>query len=1532
LSNILKEDLDRYHGELLQTLKDPYLSRVDRTLVSYHDGLPRFIAAARGEASTLHSDPKLTSERMNRDWSNIDIYVAKAMSHSAPSARNLFLAAAFLVRFNVIDLTGVVAHLPEDPHFPFRVVLKPPICEPPPVPEDATSELFDPSPNWCNIEDEDPAIMKKKAASAATGAQVAALITALFAIGDVNGAFKVISVYQDVDWCLVSPPIACQALRLVSWILGSNSDIHTSNLEADPIVYTKAFPGKQRFFFPHWTDMLARNDIVMVSNLLRIVGHAVCLRPNVVSQILDYLLNVSCATAGPESEFSSPTSMLVEYILPAVSLCSGCPPSLVLSVWELIRQWPATKRFALYHHWETKVYTKTTILMARRLDNITRATRYWMKRISKEVVPTYRRKIPKLVLGNPVPVLSHLVSTVMNYDNLGQSVLKCLEWVDPLSMDVLMYTFLTSLGDRVKSCAQRSTLTSLISKDSCLGVGLKDDGLNLESWIINTSNFMSSWLAQYPQTDFLPLLAYLDRVTTIECNEMETGHSNTVKYASAFGLGDAKILSDLVANMAGIPVIENVPLHTINALESRTCVARRVLIAAISEMAISAAATPSSPSGSNPPNLIAIHAASSCALVTQLADSGLLLRFVQHLRQLVSKLAEKSRAAWKDLDFVERVSSSDLQAELQWRDRVRAIETQYRNFIRLYAPDIELDEATWELVPAALYNDSTERCALFWELRYYHIHYDPSMYLSSEESDREKHFADYTSAVARVTQLCGDTSNTVKCEESITNTEDLLETVDMDVEHVVSTVDSGGQEDLESTGIVSTLASPSNSLPKAADLARRACQSAADALYSCFWADRVSHSELSRVVDSVWCVRGLTESETNHFGVLISRCLKVLHRNASVSPNSSDSEKQVAELVRNCHISLVAFCKMALDENSDLYLVRNALTLLKSVSAEFPIAREHAAILCESIKKVQNDSLKVMTRVVEGSVRKVANKEDPRESRFYPPAPPKKEAKAKLESGASVHLSDKPPTIAEISERTPEKLISDVNYTETLLDPGATTEGSSKTEDAIPILTALTIELPEGSINNSSGSNSVEASIPSSNDAVHLLKNNTEPPRLPRKPSSFDKIDEKVKSSEPAHFPSPLVNAKNVPLRRDNASIPQGVTPRGTSSTVSNAVSLDPVITENELHPGQREGSNLSVAQNPSEIPRIRVREPAADGESGKSKLESVHYDKVRESAVASRENQKYRGNASEKDERDRQFETKPQLEKRIERNKESNPVPRNEMRVKTSISEEPRPGARVEERAESKSIESSTQRRSSLDIRKEVRGNPRDGLISPSHAQRIGIPQVQRASLGDRKSAPPNEYPPPKGGISTERFSEPSRANNFSSSHPPQSKKLESEPFEDFVASQPPSKRQKISPSPENRQVAVDHHPAYRKDVPVQSIPANIMRGSSAAHHNPISRNPSLNSVQLDPSLSARLSSRPPLSRASTLSEVDIVPPSNHQPLPRRDGPPPPPPPAPSPRPPIPYPYNASSGGHRHPPSGGYRRHDNHGGSNYRR
>ncbi|KAI9179767.1 THO2 plays a role in transcriptional elongation [Blastocladiella emersonii ATCC 22665] len=1150
------EDLDQFRTDSLTTQGDTYLSRLDQTLASYRDDIPFFINAA--SASAVPSTRTRNAPEVARDRNLAETFIDRATRNSTPLLRNLAIALALLVKHDAIVLEDVLAHfVDENPDgVSFASVVAPPVLETRPVQDAPTDELLKPAMQKAKpsappvvVDGEVEAAAKARAdrVAAATPAVkrnvslLAMLFTAQLAVGDYANALRGMARYPEVDWIHGFPPIAKQLLRLVGFVLGDTPLAPEQQLgECDdeeaterqlrhlvPVIYTKAYPGRQRFFYGAWARDLPRGDVKFALELLERAPQLLYLRPAAALRLAD-----ACdgATGGLRLPAGVPVvAVLKKYLLPALMLSQPPPPALGARVWALVKAWPATQRYLLYRSITTELYT-TGPLLPLVHAHVEATTRFWMKRISKDVVRTYSRKLCKLAHANPVPVLARIVATVMAYDNLSGPLLECLRYLDPLAMDVLMYTFLGMLANPAAgnvAVADGSRGAVMLCRMP-IGFALKDDGQNLDGWLGNTARFLAAWLAQYPGTDFAPLLAFLD-------HQAATPTGGALGTASAFGLADAQLLSDLVDHMAGIQPVQDLSGAQVRALESHDCVAKRVMTAGI---VASSVFEHHAQKGTDP---FEVRRKSTAALVRYLAaDRGALAaRFLAHLRILHATLAERTRD-WADFSVPEKVHTNDLLVELQWKDRVKSILAQFATFLRLYVvPEVaqrDGEEAAREIGTAARFALAPpQRKGVFWDLRHYHVVFDASAYLPEEQAARDVHLADYTAAAAKITAVideakgemaavaaaaaaqveaeaaaraqadaaakletpaadpvvateaesaAADSKVAVESESASVADADAMEvdsigtpTTDVDADAldvadqpkeaaeklaVAADPVETKQAETETTLPAPAAAEPaapaipvlatrprSTVLPSAADLLQRAAESPADAEYACYWAAKVGSAILYDVATRVWALRGMTEAEAANASVLIARALELLYAESDAAESATEEKQQVAQLALAAHNAVATFVTAVLgstyeaddDEDdmddffapklddsetkkkdeapkpprpswstgrpADVYLVRNSLTMLKSLTAARVFPALHAdgdAVLAHLARHRDNEGLRVMVLVLVGAINTVKAQGYPLAAKlvkgYRPPTPPPAPAPAPTEKRA----------------------------------------------------------------------------------------------------------------------------------------------------------------------------------------------------------------------------------------------------------------------------------------------------------------------------------------------------------------------------------------------------------------------------------------------------------------------------------------------------------------------------------------------------
>ena len=205
-------------------------------------------------------------------------------------------------------------------------------------------------------------------------------------------------------------------------------------------------------------------------------------------------------------------SVLSTFLVPSLSLF---PSDTILpgELWSVLQNLPYTLRYKLYSAWRHPGLEKGTLrsLMpaAVRSGQIPKplkiieseietgiAARYVLKRISKDNIQDTGRQLAKTSHNNPLVVFTDILGKIESYDNMISMMVDTFQFVTRLSLDVMGYCLLFSLGggDEVG----QKNRTRMV-------------GLNTEQWLASLETFTGAFYRKFPDVELKGILFYLTK-------------------------------------------------------------------------------------------------------------------------------------------------------------------------------------------------------------------------------------------------------------------------------------------------------------------------------------------------------------------------------------------------------------------------------------------------------------------------------------------------------------------------------------------------------------------------------------------------------------------------------------------------------------------------------------------------------------------------------------------------------------------------------------------------------------------------------------------------------------------------------------------------------------------------------------------------------------------------------------------------------------------------------------------------------------
>jgi THO complex subunit 2 len=131
-------------------------------------------------------------------------------------------------------------------------------------------------------------------------------------------------------------------------------------------------------------------------------------------------------------------------------------PAIASDLWSVLSLLPYHLRYALYAAWRKhgleKAALRSTIVPQKSLAQIESevttgmSIKYLLKRMSKDNIKDMGRQVSKVAHNNPLVVFTLILNQIESYDNLILMMVETFKFMGVLSLDVMGYCLLVSLG------------------------------------------------------------------------------------------------------------------------------------------------------------------------------------------------------------------------------------------------------------------------------------------------------------------------------------------------------------------------------------------------------------------------------------------------------------------------------------------------------------------------------------------------------------------------------------------------------------------------------------------------------------------------------------------------------------------------------------------------------------------------------------------------------------------------------------------------------------------------------------------------------------------------------------------------------------------------------------------------------------------------------------------------------------------------------------------------------------------------------
>jgi THO complex subunit 2 len=142
------------------------------------------------------------------------------------------------------------------------------------------------------------------------------------------------------------------------------------------------------------------------------------------------------------------------FLVPSLSLFSS-NPAISTELWSVLSCLPYATRYRMYGEWRGAGLATAGLGSSgagKPLANVEsemeagKATRYSLKRLSKDNIRDMSRQLAKVTHSNPMVVFTTILNQIESYDNMVEVMVEATRFVNPLGLDVLGYCILSRLS------------------------------------------------------------------------------------------------------------------------------------------------------------------------------------------------------------------------------------------------------------------------------------------------------------------------------------------------------------------------------------------------------------------------------------------------------------------------------------------------------------------------------------------------------------------------------------------------------------------------------------------------------------------------------------------------------------------------------------------------------------------------------------------------------------------------------------------------------------------------------------------------------------------------------------------------------------------------------------------------------------------------------------------------------------------------------------------------------------------------------
>lgn len=190
-------------------------------------------------------------------------------------------------------------------------------------------------------------------------------------------------------------------------------------------------------------------------------------------------------------------------LVPSLSLFPN-NPAIATELWPVLSLLPYQIRYTLYSSWRKhgleKAALRSMVQPPKPLAQVESevntgiSTKYLLKRLSKHNIHKMGQQVSKVAHNNPLVVFTLILNQIESYDNLILMMVDTFKFMGSLSLDIMGYCLLVSLGGEGEGRSK-----------------LKDDGVNAAQWLASLETFTGAFYKKFTDVELHGLLAYFTR-------------------------------------------------------------------------------------------------------------------------------------------------------------------------------------------------------------------------------------------------------------------------------------------------------------------------------------------------------------------------------------------------------------------------------------------------------------------------------------------------------------------------------------------------------------------------------------------------------------------------------------------------------------------------------------------------------------------------------------------------------------------------------------------------------------------------------------------------------------------------------------------------------------------------------------------------------------------------------------------------------------------------------------------------------------